>query len=240
MNVAAMTHDPAEIARFESTAARWWDPEGEFRPLHDLNPVRLSFIEQRAPLAGLKVLDVGCGGGLLSEAMARRGANVTGIDLGQTAIEVAALHALEAGVKARYLVESAEAHAARNAGTYDVVTCLEMLEHVPEPGQIIATLATLVRPGGHVFLSTLNRTLKAYLLAVVGAEYIARLLPKGTHTYERFIRPAELAAWCRAAGIEVRDMAGIEYHPLARTARLVTAVDTNYILNGIRSETALA
>jgi 2-polyprenyl-6-hydroxyphenyl methylase/3-demethylubiquinone-9 3-methyltransferase len=236
MNKAAMTHDPAEIARFESTAARWWDPEGEFRPLHDLNPVRLAFIEQRAPLAGLKVLDVGCGGGLLSEAMARRGAEVTGIDLGKTAIEVASLHALEAGVKVWYRVESADAHVVANAGTYDVVTCLEMLEHVPEPEQIIATLASLVRPGGHLFMSTLNRTLKAYLLAIVGAEYIARLLPKGTHTYERFIRPAELATWCRSAGIDVRDLAGIEYHPLARTARLVTGVDTNYIMHGTRNE----
>jgi len=234
MTNTAMTHDPAEIARFESTAARWWDPEGEFRPLHDLNPVRLAFIEQRAPLAGRKVLDVGCGGGLLSEAMARRGADVTGIDLGQTAIQVASLHALEAGVKVRYRVESADAHAHDHAGGYDVVTCLEMLEHVPEPEQIVATLARLVRPGGHVFLSTLNRTLKAYLLAVVGAEYIARLLPKGTHTYERFIRPSELAGWCRSAGIDVRDLAGIEYQPLTRSARLVTSVDTNYVLHGVR------
>lgn len=236
MNIATMTHDPAEIARFEATAARWWDPEGEFRPLHDLNPVRLAFIEQHTPLAGRKVLDVGCGGGLLSEAMARRGADVTGIDLGQTAIEVASLHALDAGVKVRYLVESADTHALAHAGKYDVVTCLEMLEHVPDPGAIVATLASLVRPGGHVFLSTLNRTLKAYLLAVVGAEYIARLLPKGTHSYERFIRPAELAGWCRAAGIDVRDIAGIEYHPMARTARLVTDVDTNYIVYGARNE----
>ncbi len=235
MTTAAMTHDPAEIARFESTAARWWDPEGEFRPLHDLNPVRLAFIEQRAPLAGRKVLDVGCGGGLLSEAMARRGADVTGIDLGQTAIQVASLHALEAGVKVRYRVESADAHAHDHSGEYDVVTCLEMLEHVPEPAQIVATLARLVRPGGHVFVSTLNRTLKAYLLAVVGAEYIARLLPKGTHTYERFIRPAELAGWCRSAGIDVRDLAGIDYQPLARTARLVTNVDTNYVMHGVRT-----
>lgn len=240
MNTATMTHDPAEIARFESTAARWWDPEGEFRPLHELNPVRLAFIEQHVPLAGLKVLDVGCGGGLLSEAMARRGADVTGIDLGQTAIEVASLHALEAGVKVRYQVESAEAHLIAHEGRYDVVTCLEMLEHVPEPGAIVATLGRLVRPGGHVFLSTINRTLRAYLLAVVGAEYVARLLPRGTHSYERFIRPAELAGWCRTAGIDVRDMAGIEYHPLARSARLVTDVDTNYILYGARNEAGAA
>jgi 2-polyprenyl-6-hydroxyphenyl methylase / 3-demethylubiquinone-9 3-methyltransferase len=234
--MASMTHDPAEIARFEATASRWWDPEGEFRPLHDLNPVRLQFIEQRAPLAGRTVLDVGCGGGLLSEAMARRGAHVTGIDLGKTAIEVASLHALEAGVQVRYLVEAVDTHAATHAGAYDIVTCLEMLEHVPDPQQIIASIATLVRPGGHVFFSTLNRTPKAYLLAVVGAEYIAGLLPKGTHSYERFIRPAELAGWCRAAGIEFRDMAGIEYNPFARHTRLVAAVDTNYLVHGMRAE----
>ncbi len=230
-----MSHDPAEIARFEATASRWWDPEGEFRPLHDLNPVRLAFIEQRAPLAGCAVLDVGCGGGLLSEAMARRGARVTGIDLGQTAIEVATLHALEAGVQVRYKVESVETHAASNAGTYDVVTCLEMLEHVPDPQQIVAAIVKLVKPGGHVFFSTLNRTLKSYLLAVVGAEYIAGLLPKGTHSYERFIRPAELAGWCRTVGIDVKDIAGIEYNPLARSARLGAAVDTNYLMHGTRT-----
>jgi 2-polyprenyl-6-hydroxyphenyl methylase/3-demethylubiquinone-9 3-methyltransferase len=230
-----MTHDPQEIARFEATAARWWDPEGEFRPLHELNPVRLAFIDQRAPLAGLAVLDVGCGGGLLSEAMARRGAVVTGIDLGRTAIEVASLHALDAGMKVRYLVESAETHALSHAGTYDVVTCLEMLEHVPDPASIIATLATLVKPGGHFFLSTLNRTPKAYLLAVLGAEYLAGLLPKGTHSYERFIRPAELAGWCRTAGIDLRDLSGIDYQPFTRTARLTPDVGTNYIAHGVRS-----
>ena len=233
-----MTHDPAEIARFEATASRWWDPEGEFRPLHDLNPVRLAFIEQRAPLAGCKVLDVGCGGGLLSEAMARRGAHVTGIDLGQTAIEVASLHALEAGVEVRYLVEEVDVHADKNAGTYDIVTCLEMLEHVPHPDQIIASIARLVRPGGHVFFSTLNRTGKAYLLAVVGAEYIAGLLPKGTHSFERFIRPSELAAWCRSVDIDLRELAGIEYNPFARSARLVADVDTNYLMHGVTKETS--
>jgi 2-polyprenyl-6-hydroxyphenyl methylase / 3-demethylubiquinone-9 3-methyltransferase len=231
-----MSHDPAEISRFEATASRWWDPEGEFRPLHELNPVRLAFIEQRASLAGSNVLDVGCGGGLLSEAMARRGARVTGLDLGQTAIEVASLHALEAGVQVRYLVASVETHAASHAGAYDVVTCLEMLEHVPDPEQIIASIVKLVRPGGHVFFSTLNRTLKSYLLAVVGAEYIAGLLPKGTHSYERFIRPAELAGWCRSAGIDIEDIAGIEYNPLARSARLVAAVDTNYLMHGTRTK----
>ncbi len=231
MNTASMTHDPEEIARFEATAQRWWDPEGEFRPLHDLNPVRLAFIEDRAPLAGRNVLDIGCGGGLLSEAMARRGAHVTGIDLGATAIEVAALHALEAGVQLRYLVESAEAHAVSHAGAYDIVTCLEMLEHVPEPKQIVTTIRTLVKPGGHVFFSTLNRTLKSYLLAVVGAEYVLNLLPRGTHSYERFIRPAELARWARGADLEVQDVAGIEYNPLTRVARLNTSVDVNYLVH---------
>lgn len=232
------THDPAEIARFESSARRWWDPEGEFRPLHDLNPVRLAFIEQRARLAGRDVLDVGCGGGLLSEAMARRGAHVTGIDLGATAIEVASLHALESGTGVRYLVESAETHAAAHAGRYDIVTCLEMLEHVPDPATVVATLATLVKPGGHLFLSTLNRTPKAWLLAVVGAEYVMNLLPRGTHAYERFIRPAELARWVRDAGLAVRDLSGIAYNPLARTARLVPEVDVNYLMHATRGTAA--
>lgn len=234
MNAATANHDPAEIARFEATAQRWWDPEGEFRPLHDLNPVRLAFITERASLGGANVLDIGCGGGLLSEAMARRGAHVTGIDLGRTAIEVATLHALEAGVKVNYAVESAEAHATRLPGHYDIVTCLEMLEHVPDPDQIVTTIRNLVKPGGQVFLSTLNRTLKSYLLAVIGAEYVMKLLPKGTHTYERFIKPAELARWVRTAGLDVRELAGIEYNPLSRSARLTAAVDVNYLLHAGR------
>lgn len=234
MNTATATHDPEEITRFEATAQRWWDPEGEFRPLHDLNPTRLAFIAARASLPGATVLDIGCGGGLLSEGMARQGAHVTGIDLGPTAIEVAALHALEAGVKVSYAVESAQAHADRLPGHYDIVTCLEMLEHVPDPEQVLAAIRTLVKPGGHVFLSTLNRTLKSYLLAVVGAEYVMNLLPKGTHTYERFIKPAELARWARAAGLDVLELAGLEYNPLARTARLTAAVDVNYLMHARR------
>lgn len=234
MNTATSNHDPEEIERFEATAQRWWDREGEFRTLHDLNPVRLAFIAGRVRLQGSDVLDIGCGGGLLSEAMAQQGARVTGIDLGKTAIEVARLHALEAGVQVRYLVESAEAHALAHPAAYDAVTCLEMLEHVPDPEQIVTTIRTLVKPGGQVFLSTLNRTLKSYLLAVVGAEYVLGLLPRGTHTYERFIRPAELARWTRAAGLEVCELAGIEYNPAARSARLGAGVDVNYLLHARR------
>lgn len=233
MNTSS-SHDPAEIARFEATAGRWWDREGEFRPLHDLNPVRVAFIAERTMLAGARVLDVGCGGGLLSEALARQGADVTGIDLGDTAIEVARLHALEAGIQVRYAVESAEEHARRFPGAYDVVTCLEMLEHVPDPAQILAAIRSLVKPGGHVFLSTLNRTLKAYLLAVVGAEYVLNLLPRGTHTYERFIRPAELARWTRASGLEMEELAGIDYNPFTRRARVTDGVDVNYLVHARR------
>ncbi len=234
MNMAATNHDPAEIERFEATAQRWWDSQGEFRPLHDLNPVRLAFIAERVRLPGSTVLDIGCGGGLLSEAMARQGARVTGIDLGKTAIEVATLHALEAGVEVRYLVESAADHALIHPAAYDAVTCLEMLEHVPDPQQIVTTIRTLVKPGGQVFVSTLNRTLRSYLLAVVGAEYVLSLLPKGTHTYERFIKPAELARWARAAGLDVCELAGIEYNPVTRAARLSAGVDVNYLLHALR------
>lgn len=235
MNTATSNHDPEEIERFEATAQRWWDREGEFRPLHDLNPVRLAFIAGRVRLSGSDVLDIGCGGGLLSEAMARQGARVTGIDLGKTAIEVARLHALESGVQVRYLVESAEAHALTHPSGYDAVTCLEMLEHVPDPEQIVTTIRSLVKPGGQVFLSTLNRTLKSYLLAVVGAEYVFSLLPKGTHTYGRFIKPAELSRWTRAAGLDVCELAGIEYNPVTRSARLCAEVDVNYLLHARRS-----
>jgi 2-polyprenyl-6-hydroxyphenyl methylase/3-demethylubiquinone-9 3-methyltransferase len=225
------THDPAEIARFDATAQRWWDPHGEFRPLHVLNPVRFAYIDARAPLRGKRVLDVGCGGGLLSEAMAKAGATVIGIDLGAATIEVAELHALETGASARYLRESAEQHAGANAGAYDVVTCMEMLEHVPEPQSVMLALQTLVRPGGDVFVSTINRNLKAYLLAIVGAEYVLRLLERGTHTYERFIKPSELSRWARHAGLEVTDIAGLEYDPLRELARQSSNVDVNYMMH---------
>lgn len=232
--------DPAEIARFDAAASRWWDPQGEMRPLHDLNPVRLEYVERAGKLQGLDVLDVGCGGGLLAEAMARKGAIVTGLDLADDLLQVARLHALESGVTLDYLLEAAETHAQRHAGKYDVVTCMEMLEHVPDPTLVIAALGQLVKPGGHVFVSTLNRTLKAYALAVVGAEYVLRLLPTGTHTYEKFIRPSELRDWARAAGLGVHDIAGLDYDPFTRKAKLTRDASVNYLMHLQRQGTAPA
>jgi 2-polyprenyl-6-hydroxyphenyl methylase / 3-demethylubiquinone-9 3-methyltransferase len=223
--------DPAEIARFEAAASRWWDPQGEMRPLHDLNPVRLQYVERAGPLAGCKVLDVGCGGGLLAEAMARKGAIVTGIDLADDLLQVARLHALEAGVEVDYRLESAEQHAAGHAGAYGIATCMEMLEHVPDPAAVIDALSHLVRPGGHVFISTLNRTLRSYAMAVVGAEYVLRLLPTGTHTYEKFIRPSELRQWGRAARLTVIDIAGLDYDPFSRQTRLSSDASVNYLMH---------
>lgn len=231
MNAAASNHDPAEIARFDATAQRWWDRNGEFRPLHELNPVRLDYIDEKASLRGKRVLDVGCGGGILSEAMARRGAEVTGIDLAPQTIEVAELHALEAQLTIRYVREAAEAHAVHSAGAYDAVTCMEMLEHVPEPESVLRALHDLVRPGGNVFVSTLNRNLKSYLMAVIGAEYVLNLLPRGTHTYDRFIKPSELSRWARAAGLSVMDIAGLAYDPIQRTARRTGDVAVNYMMH---------
>jgi 2-polyprenyl-6-hydroxyphenyl methylase/3-demethylubiquinone-9 3-methyltransferase len=223
-------HDPREIAKFEAAAQRWWDPHGEFKPLHILNPVRLQYVEERAELGGMRVLDVGCGGGILSEAMARRGAIVTGIDLGETGLQVAELHALDAGVTVTYQLESAEAHAQHSAGRYDIVTCMEMLEHVPDPAATLKALATLVRPGGHVFVSTINRNLKAYLLGVLAAEYVLGLLPRGTHSYERFIKPSELASWARQADLSLEDVSGLRYDPFTEKASLAPLdVDVNYI-----------
>lgn len=232
MNAAAYSnHDPAEIARFDATAQRWWDPHGEFRPLHVLNPVRLDYIDEKASLRGQRVLDVGCGGGILSEAMAKRGAQVTGIDLAPQTIEVAELHALEGQLSIRYVREAAEAHAAHSASAYDVVTCMEMLEHVPEPESVLRALHYLVRPGGDVFVSTLNRNLKSYLLAVIGAEYVLNLLPRGTHTYDRFIKPSELSRWARAADLSVLDIAGLAYDPIQHTARRTGDVAVNYMMH---------
>lgn len=231
MTNAASNHDPGEIARFDAIAQRWWDPHGEFRPLHALNPVRLDYIDARASLRGKRVLDVGCGGGLLSEAMARRGADVTGIDLAPMTIEVAELHALESNVAVRYVRESAETHAAHAAGGYDVVTCMEMLEHVPSPESVLRAIRALVKPDGHVVLSTLNRNLKSYLLAIVGAEYVLNLLARGTHTYERFIKPSELSRWARAQRLETVDIAGLAYDPFRGTARLGSNVDVNYMMH---------
>jgi 2-polyprenyl-6-hydroxyphenyl methylase / 3-demethylubiquinone-9 3-methyltransferase len=230
------THDPAEIARFDATAQRWWDPHGEFRPLHVLNPVRLAYVAARVQLRGNQVLDVGCGGGLLSEAMAGAGAHVTGIDLGPATIEVAELHALESGVAVTYQRESAEAHALAHAGQYDVVTCMEMLEHVPEPLSVLNALRSLAKPRGDIFVSTINRNFKAFMFAIVGAEYVLRLLERGTHTYERFIRPAELARWARECGLEVVDIAGLEYDPFREIARQSTNVDVNYMVHLRRAD----
>jgi 2-polyprenyl-6-hydroxyphenyl methylase/3-demethylubiquinone-9 3-methyltransferase len=223
--------DPAEIARFQAVASRWWDPEGEMHTLHELNPVRLEYVRRAGPLDGREVVDVGCGGGLLAEAMAREGARVTGLDLASELLEVARLHALDSNVPVLYRLESAEEHAAANAGRYDVATCMEMLEHVPDPAAVVAALATLVKPGGHVFVSTINRTPRAYLRAVIGAEYVLRLLPAGTHTYEKFIRPSELDAWARAAGLATEDIAGLDYDPFARHASVVTDARVNYLMH---------
>jgi len=212
--------DPREIGKFEELAARWWDPESEFKPLHDINPLRLDYVDRAAGLAGKEVLDVGCGGGILSESMALRGARVTGIDLGEMPLRVAELHTLESGVSVDYRRVSVEALAAERPGSFDVVTCMEMLEHVPNPASVVAACARLVRPGGLVFFSTLNRNPKSYLFAVIGAEYILGLLPKGTHDFARFIRPSELGRWIRGAGLTTTDMTGMTYNPFTRTYRL--------------------
>jgi 2-polyprenyl-6-hydroxyphenyl methylase / 3-demethylubiquinone-9 3-methyltransferase len=229
--------DPAEIAKFDAAAPRWWDPDGEFRPLHDLNPARLDYVEARAGLAGRQVLDVGCGGGLLAEGMARRGARVLGIDLAPEALAVAHLHAMEAGVAVEYRQVAVETLAESAAAGFDVVTCLEMLEHVPDPAAIVAALARLVRPGGHVIVSTINRNAKAFALAIVGAEYVMRLLPKGTHRYARLIRPSELARWARGAGLELADLAGLQYDPFSRGARITGDVSVNYLAHFSRPMT---
>lgn len=223
--------DAAEVAKFDALASRWWDTQGEFKPLHDINPLRLDFIDARAGLAGKKVLDVGCGGGILSESMANRGASVTGIDLGEAPLAVARLHAQERGISVDYQHISVEAMAANQPGAYDVVTCMEMLEHVPDPASVIRACSALVRPGGYVFFSTLNRTAKAYAFAILGAEYVLKLLPRGTHDYAKFIRPSEMAAWSRQSGLEVREQTGLTYNPITRHYRLVAHdVSVNYMM----------
>jgi len=226
---AAGNADHAELAKFDALAARFWDSHGDFRPLHLLNPVRFEFIAARAQLAGRHVLDVGCGGGLLTESLARAGAEVTGIDLAPGMIEVARLHAAESGLAIDYRVASAEELAQESPGRFAVVTCMEMLEHVPDPGAMVATLARLLSPGGALFVSTLNRNLKSFLLAIVGAEYVLRLIPPGTHEYERLILPSELARWARAAGLTLAELAGIEFNPLTRRVALSTDVSVNYL-----------
>ena len=224
--------DAQELAKFSELAHRWWDPESEFRPLHQINPLRLEWIDQLAGLRGKAALDVGCGGGILAEAMARRAAHVTGIDLAARPLGVARLHALEAGVEnLDYREIATESLAAERPAAFDVVTCMEMLEHVPDPTSIVAALGHLVKPDGHVFASTLNRTMKSYALAILGAEYVLRLLPTGTHTYEKFIRPSELRQWSRAAGLTVIDIAGLDYDPFTHQARLTMDASVNYLVH---------
>ncbi|WP_086479179.1 bifunctional 2-polyprenyl-6-hydroxyphenol methylase/3-demethylubiquinol 3-O-methyltransferase UbiG [Oceanospirillum sanctuarii] len=223
--------DFSEVAKFEALASRWWDRESEFKPLHDINPLRLNFIDERAGLAGKKVLDVGCGGGILSESMAQRGADVSGIDMGEAPLSVAKLHQLESGLNINYRRITAEELADQEPEQYDVVTCLEMLEHVPEPAKVIAACARLVKPGGQVFFSTINRNPKAYLFAIVGAEYLLKMLPKGTHDFSKFIRPSELGSWTRAAGLKNGDLTGMTYNPLTKHYKLDSKdVTVNYLL----------
>jgi 2-polyprenyl-6-hydroxyphenyl methylase/3-demethylubiquinone-9 3-methyltransferase len=225
-----MNADPAELAKFGELAHRWWDPQGEFRPLHELNPLRLGWIDCLASLAGKEVLDVGCGGGILAEAMARLGARVTGIDLSEKPLKVAQLHLLESGLDIAYRLVSAENLAEESPGRYDVVTCMELLEHVPDPASTVDACARLLKPGGRAFFSTINRNPKAYVFAVVGAEYVLGLLPKGTHDYARFIKPSELTRWSRDAGLRAVELKGMTYNPLTQVYNLGENCDVNYSL----------
>jgi 2-polyprenyl-6-hydroxyphenyl methylase/3-demethylubiquinone-9 3-methyltransferase len=226
--------DPQELEKFSALAHRWWDPESEFKPLHQINPLRLDWIDRLAPLAGKSALDVGCGGGILAEAMARRGARVKGIDLSGKALKVAQLHSLESRIAVDYEAISAEDLALRSPSSFDVVTCMELLEHVPDPASTVRACARLARPGGRVFFSTINRNLKSYLLAVIGAEYVLKLLPKGTHDYAKFIRPSELARHCRDADLSVREIIGMTYNPFTRSYALGYDADVNYLVHTVR------
>ena len=237
--MTAAAHDnyhQAELDKFAALANRWWDPDGPQKALHVLNPVRLEYVRQRTPLAGARVLDVGCGGGLLSEALARAGAQATAIDLAPELVKVARLHGLESGVQVDYQVKAVEVLAEERPGGFDAVTCMEMLEHVPDPAAIIAACARLLRPGGRLYLSTLNRTPAAFALAIVGAEYVARLLPKGTHRYADFIRPSELAGWLRQAGLQLEDVSGLFYDPLRHKASLTRRTEVNYLACALKAE----
>ncbi len=229
-----MNADPLELEKFSALAHRWWDPESEFKPLHQINPLRLDWIDSLAPLAGKSALDIGCGGGILAEAMARRGARVKGVDLSEKALKVAQLHLHESKLAVDYEAISAEDLAARSPGAYDVVTCMELLEHVPDPASTVRACAQLARPGGHVFFSTINRNLKSYLFAVIGAEYVLKLLPKGTHDYAKFVKPSELARHCRDAGLGVREIIGMTYNPLGRTYALGADTGVNYLVHCTR------
>jgi len=230
--------DPREVAKFEALASRWWDPQGAFKPLHDINPLRLAFVEGKAGLAGKKILDVGCGGGILSESMAARGAAVTGIDASRAALTSARLHLVESGVEVDYVCATAEQMAEQRPGEFDVVTCMELLEHVPDPASVVSACARLARPGGELIFSTINRNPKAYALAVIGAEYVLGLLPRGTHDYAKFIRPSELDAWSRSADSRLEELQGLTYNPVTRRYRLTGGVDVNYLARLRRTEAA--
>jgi len=227
--------DPLELEKFSQLAHRWWDPGAEFKPLHDINPLRLDYIDGIAGLRGKRVLDVGCGGGILAESMAARGARVTGIDLADKPLKVAQLHLLESGLPVDYRLVAPETLAREAPASFDVVTCMELVEHVPDPALLALACADLVRPGGHVFFSTINRNLKSYLFAVVGAEYVLKLLPRGTHDYAKFIKPSELAAHCRAAGLSVADVTGMTYNPLTKVYALGPDTGVNYILHTLKA-----
>jgi len=230
MNTQAHNVDHDEISKFEALAARWWDPHSEFKPLHEINPLRLDYIDRRARLSGKTVLDVGCGGGILSESMALRGASVTGIDMGKAPLTVARLHQHESNVKVDYQQSTVEAFADAHPAQFDVVTCMEMLEHVPDPASAISACTRLLKPGGHLFLSTINRNPKAFLFAIIGAEYVLRLLPKGTHEYRKFLKPSELSTWSREAGLYVSEITGMSYNPLTQKYTLGFDVDVNYLM----------
>lgn len=240
MNTPGQNVDNAEIAKFDALASRWWDPESDFRPLHEINPLRLDYIRQRVQLTGANVLDIGCGGGILAESMAAKGATVTGIDMAERPLAVARLHLLESGLNVNYRQITAEALASAatepQAGQFDLVTCLEMLEHVPSPSAVIAATRDLVRPGGDVFFSTINRTAKAFAFAIVGAEYVLKLLPAGTHEYEKFIRPSELDSWARHAGLELQHSIGMHYNPLTGVYRLGPGLEVNYLMHFKRTD----
>ena len=231
---ASTNADPAELNKFSALAAKWWDPTSEFKPLHELNPLRLAWIDGIAHITGKKVLDIGCGGGILSESMALKGAQVLGIDLAEKALRVAMLHKLESGVNVDYECIAAEDLAAREPASREVVTCMEMLEHVPDPSSIVRACATLVKPGGDVFFSTINRNPKAYVMAVVGAEYVLNLLPRGTHDYAKFIKPSELTRFCRQAGLTVREIKGMSYNPLTKVYSLGRDTDVNYMIHAVK------
>ena len=239
MNDSKANFDPAEQQKFDSIAATWWDPDGESRPLHDLNPARLAYIAERAELKDANVVDVGCGGGILSEALAGQGANVTGIDIAEKALSVARLHLHESGHKVDYQQTTAESWAEQHPASADIVTCMEMLEHVPDPASVVTACADMLVTDGHLFMSTLNRTAASFAVAILGGEYITRIIPRGTHDYDRFIKPSELCQWLRASGMKVGDITGIHYNPLERTARTGGHVHVNYLIHAVKSDPSL-